>query len=81
MRDRFARCDERALRTVIIVPLTRGGFAAPFRIGCNIGGQEGQIALDQMRVVDKTRLANRLGALDPITGEAVLRALAEMFKG
>ena len=41
------------LRTVLVAPLTRGGFEAPFRVVCKIAGQEGQIALDQMRVVDK----------------------------
>jgi mRNA interferase MazF len=69
------------LRTVIIAPLTRGGFEAPFRVACRIAGQEGQIALDQIRVVDKARLARRIGTLDAQTAEVVLRALAEMFKG
>lgn len=69
------------LRTVIVAPLTRGGFEAPFRVACKIAGQDGQIALDQMRVADKTRLASRFGTLDSATAEAVLRALAEMFKG
>lgn len=69
------------LRTVIIAPLTRGGFEAPFRVACRIAGQEGQVALDQMRVVDKTRLGSRIGALATATAEAVVAALAEMFKG
>ncbi|MBI2948514.1 MAG: type II toxin-antitoxin system PemK/MazF family toxin [Verrucomicrobia bacterium] len=69
------------LRTVIVAPLTRGGFEAPFRVACSIAGQDGQIALDQMRVVDKARLAGRIGALDSATAETALRALAEMFKG
>ena len=69
------------LRTVIVAPLTHGGFEAPFRVACRIAGQEGQVALDQMRVVDKTRLARRIGTLDPATAGAVVGALAEMFKG
>ena len=68
------------LRTVLVAPLTRGGFEAPFRVACKIAGQEGQIALDQMRVVDKARLARRMGTLDLATAEAVLAVLAEMFK-
>ena len=68
------------LRTVLVAPLTRGGFEAPFRVVCKIAGQDGQIALDQMRVVDKARLARRMGTLDLATAEAVLAVLAEMFK-
>jgi mRNA interferase MazF len=34
------------LRTVIVAPLTRGGFPAPFRVACQVAGNEGQIALD-----------------------------------
>ena len=68
------------LHTVIVAPLTRAGFPAPFRVACRIAGEDGQIALDQLRVVDKARLKNRLGGLDQATIELVLGALAEMFK-
>jgi mRNA interferase MazF len=68
------------LRTVIVAPLTRGGFEAPFRVACHVAGHHGQIALDQMRAVDKTRLARRLGSLDSAATDALLRALEEMFK-
>ena len=67
------------LRTVLVAPLTRGGFEAPFRVACRLAGQDGQIALDQMRVVDKARWLRRLGALDTATCEEVLRQLREMF--
>ncbi len=68
------------LHTVIVAPLTRAGFPAPFRVACRIAGKDGQIALDQLRVVDKNRLVSRLGGLDPAAIELVLAALAEMFK-
>ena|SRR5438477_12766609 len=68
------------LHTVIIAPLTQGGFAAPFRVACTISGKDGQIALDQLRVVDKARLVSRMGALDTATIELLVAALAEMFK-
>lgn len=68
------------LRTVIVAPLTHGGFEAPFRVACRIAAQDGQIALDQMRVVDKARLVRRLAMLDAATVDALLAALAEMFK-
>lgn len=44
------------IRTAIVAPLTRGGFAAPFRVPCRFKDQEGQIALDHLRAGDKTRL-------------------------
>src|SRR5438132_1700093 len=68
------------LHTVIVAPLTRAGFSAPFRVACRIAGKDGQIALDQMRVMDKARLVSRLGSLDPAAIELVLAALSEMFK-
>jgi len=67
------------LRTVIVAPLTQGGFEAPFRVPCRAAGQDGQIALDQMRVVDKARLARRIGTLDALTCQEILRQLQEMF--
>ena len=46
------------LRTVIVAPMTTKSRAAPFRVGVTHGGQKGLILLDQMRAVDKARLAN-----------------------
>jgi mRNA interferase MazF len=34
------------LLTVLVAPLTRGGFTAPFRVPCTFAGAVGQIALD-----------------------------------
>ena len=49
------------LRTVLVAPMTTAGREAPFRIGVNHGGRKGLILLDQVRAVDKTRLAKKLG--------------------
>lgn len=67
------------LHTVIVAPLTTGGFVAPFRVPCQFGRANGQIALDHLRALDKTRLLRRLGTLDQPTWETVLKVLAEMF--
>ena len=67
------------LRTAVVAPLTRGGFAAPFRVPCRFKGQEGQIALDHLRAVDKTRLLGVLGTLEAATQADLLARLAEMF--
>ncbi len=68
------------LRTVIVAPLTRGGFAAPFRVPCQFEGVAGQIALDHLRGVDKSRLVQAMGTLDNATQAGVLARLVEMFK-
>jgi mRNA interferase MazF len=67
------------LLTLLMAPLTRGGFRALFRVPCELKGQAGQVALDQMRCLDKGRLVRRVGRLQPAEVAAVLRALAELF--
>jgi mRNA interferase MazF len=41
--------------------------------------KQGQIVLDQIRTVDKSRLIRRLGRLDKRSAEKVLGVLQEMF--
>lgn len=67
------------LRTVIAAPMTTAARAAPFRIGVAHGGRKGLILLDQVRAVDKTRLARKLGALPAKTLAATLTTLQEVF--
>ena len=67
------------LRTVIVAPMTSKGFAAPFRVPVTHGGTKGLILLDQVRTVDKVRLAQRLGALTPKTLTVTLTTLQEVF--
>ena len=67
------------LHTIIVAPLTAGGFVAPFRVPCRFGRVSGQIALDHLRALDKTRLLRRLGTLDQPIWEILLKVLAEMF--
>ena len=43
----------RAVRTVIIAPLTSQGRAYPTRVACTFGGKAGQVVLDQLKTVDK----------------------------
>lgn len=67
------------LHTLLAAPLTTGGFAAPFRVSCRFAGVEGQVALDQLRSLSKSRFIKRLGELAPVTASEVLTVLAEMF--
>ena len=67
------------LRTVLVAPMTTAGREAPFRIGVTHGGRKGLILLDQVRAVDKTRLAKQLGAVPAKTLTTALRTLQEVF--
>ena len=67
------------LRTVIVAPMTSKGFMAPFRVPVTHAGTKGLILLDQVRSVDKIRLAKRLGALSAKTLLASLTGLQEVF--
>lgn len=69
------------LRTVIVAPMTSKGFAAPFRIAVTHANIDGLILLDQIRAVDKARLAKRVGCVSPKTLNTVLGALQEVFAG
>jgi mRNA interferase MazF len=42
-------------------------------------GKSGQIVLDQIRTVDKSRLVKRMGKIDELTRTQVLTLLAELF--
>ena len=67
------------LRIVFVAPMTTAGREAPFRIGVTHGGRKGLILLDQVRAVDKTRLAKKLGVVSAKTLIATLRTLQEVF--
>lgn len=69
----------RNLSTVIVAPMTTKGRSYPTRISCHFQGKDGQIVLDQIRTVDKMRLAKRLGQINPNEQKAVLDTLAELF--
>lgn len=67
------------LRTVIVAPMTTGSRPAPFRIPVSFAGKNGLILLDQMRTLDKRRLAKRLGEIERRTLRAALARLRDVF--
>lgn len=69
----------RHIRTVIVAPITTKGKAYPTRIGCTFQGKRGEIVLDQIRTVDKTRLVRQLSRVDSRTRGRILDTLQEMF--
>jgi mRNA interferase MazF len=69
----------RSVLTVIIAPMTTVRRNWPTRVPISFQGKTGEIALDQIRAVDKGRLAKRLGKLDAQTASTVLDTLGELF--
>lgn len=69
----------RHIRTVIVAPMTTKGKAYPSRVACTFHGKRGEIVLDQIRTVDKSRLVRQLGRIDTRTRARVLDTLQEMF--
>lgn len=69
----------RHIGTVIIAPMATHGREYPTRVPVSFQRKRGQIVLDQIRTVDKTRLAKRLGKLDGPTASRTLAVLQEMF--
>ena len=52
------------IKTVIIAPMTTKGTNYATRVACKFKGKKGQIVLDQIRAVDKSRLSTPLGSID-----------------
>lgn len=67
------------IATVIVAPMTTRGRDYPTQLSCQFQGKDGQIVLDQIRTVDKSRLVRRFGLIDLGTQKQVLAMLAEMF--
>jgi mRNA interferase MazF len=67
------------LNTVIIAPMTTTIRGYPTRVNLRFKNKAGQIALDQLRTVDRERLVRRLGKLSNQTATQVSTVLAEMF--
>ena len=69
----------RRLGTVIVAPMTTKTRDYPFRVDCVFQERKGQIALDQLRTLDRSRLRAKLGRMDQSAGKQVLATLAAMF--
>jgi mRNA interferase MazF len=67
------------LRTVVIAPMTTVLRPYPTRVVVRFQGKRGQVALDQLRAVDRQRLVKMLGAVSAKTAQDVSATLLEMF--
>jgi mRNA interferase MazF len=67
------------IKVVIVAPMTTSTRPYASRVSCVFRGTSGQIVLDQIRAVDRSRLVGHLGILDKRSQKKVLKALAEFF--
>ena len=69
----------RHVRTAIVAPMTSAGKDYPTRVTCQFKKKKGQIVLDQIRTIDKTRLIKKLGTINPETQLEVISVLQKLF--
>ena len=69
----------RHLRTVVIAPMTTSERPYPTRVTVTFQNKRGQVALDQIRAVDRQRLVRKLGSVSAKTAQVVSAVLVEMF--
>ncbi len=67
------------LLTVLVAPMTTTLRNYPTRVKLTFRAKTGQIALDQLRAVDRQRLVRKLGVVTTKTAHEVSRVLVEMF--
>ena len=69
----------RHIRTVIVAPMTTADKDYPTRVSCKFKKKKGQIVLDQIRTIDKTRLVKKLDSINPETHLEVISVLQRLF--
>lgn len=69
----------RNIRTVIIAPMTSARKDYPTRVSCTFKRKQGQIVLDQIRTIDKTRLIKKIGTIDSKAQLDVITTLQRLF--
>ena len=76
---RFTDEINRPLRTVIIAPMTTSSAPYPTHVTVTFQNKREQVALDQIRAIDRQRLIRKMGPLPAKTARAVSTLLVEMF--
>lgn len=69
----------RHIDTVIVAPMTTKSRPYPTRVAVRFRRMTGQIVLDQLRTVDRTRLVKRLSTIGHATADHALALLGELF--
>lgn len=68
-----------SLNTVIIAPLTSTLKNYPTRVNCTVKNKKGQIALDQLRCIDKSRLKTKLSTISEKEQSEIFDILQKIF--
>lgn len=68
----------RHMSTVVIAPITSTLRNYPMRLSLNLKGKKGQIACDQLRCVDVSRMGKKIQVL-PSNQQKKLRGILEEF--
>lgn len=72
--------EMKALKAVIVAPMTSKGFSFVFRPNIHFQDKDGLVLLDQIRTVDKMRLVKKIGKVDIETSKEIADTLQEMFR-
>ncbi len=67
------------LDTIVIAPLTSSIRNYPTRVTINFQNRIGQIVVDQIRTVDKSRLVKKLGSLNRTSIQQVKSVIKQAF--
>jgi len=68
-----------SLQTTLVAPMTTTLRNYPMRLNMVFRGKAGQVALDQLRAIDRQRLDRRLGVITSRAAREVSSVLVEMF--
>lgn len=68
------------LHTIIIVPLTSSLRNYPTRVNCTFENKSGQLAIDQIRAIDKSRLISKIGVMADEISIELCAVMTETFK-
>lgn len=69
------------LKTVIVAPMTTRLRGWPSRVKIRHDNRTGEVALDQLRTLDQSRLGHPMGRLQEKYRSEVLSVLSEIFAG
>jgi mRNA interferase MazF len=70
----------RILSTVVVCPVTsRLHPRWPSRVRTTVGGRDAEIAVDQIRTIDKSRLGERIDAIGEATAAEVRHVITAMY--
>jgi len=68
-----------SLQTTLVATMTTTLRNYPTRVNMVFRGKAGQVALDQLRAIDRQRLDRRLGVITSRAAREVSSVLVEMF--